>query len=76
MNDKIQLYLEVANYLGDERNKSILEGLLSRRQKQVFYLPVVGQFSAGKSKLINTLLEQPLLPTKTTETTALVFDLL
>ncbi len=76
MNDKIQLYLEVANYLGDERNKSILEGLLSRRQKQVFYLPVVGQFSAGKSKLINTLLEQPLLPTKTTETTALVTSIM
>lgn len=72
MTDKIQLYLEVVDYLGDERNKSVLAGLLARRQKQVFYLPVVGQFSAGKSKLLNTLLEQPLLPTKTTETTALM----
>lgn len=76
MTDKIKLYLEVTNYLGDERNKSILEGLLSRRQKQVFYLPVIGQFSAGKSKLINTLLEQPLLPTKATETTALVTSIM
>ena len=76
MTEKIKLYLEVANYLGDERNKSILEGLLSRRQNQVFYMPVVGQFSAGKSKLINTLLEQSLLPTKTTETTALVTSIM
>lgn len=46
---------------------SNMENNLTHRQ---FYLPIVGQFSAGKSHFINNLLDRDLLPTKTTETTS------
>ena len=47
-----------------------LENLQSSIENKQFYLPVVGQFSAGKSHFINNLLGRDILPTLTTETTS------
>ncbi|OHY96321.1 hypothetical protein BI375_02070 [Vibrio rotiferianus] len=47
-----------------------LENLQSSMENKQFYLPVVGQFSAGKSHFINNLLGRDILPTLTTETTS------
>lgn len=57
-------HIEARQYAGllDVLSNNILEGR--------FYLPFIGQFSAGKSKLINRLLGEEILPTKSIETTA------
>ncbi|MGI2879485.1 dynamin family protein [Vibrio furnissii] len=47
-----------------------IENLQSSLENKQFYLPVVGQFSAGKSHFINNLLGRDILPTLTTETTS------
>jgi len=53
-----------------------IENLQSSLENQQFYLPIVGQFSSGKSHFINNLLDRDLLPTKTTETTSFLTTIL
>lgn len=53
-----------------------IENLQSSLENQRFYLPIVGQFSSGKSHFINNLLDRDLLPTKTTETTSFLTTIL
>ena len=62
--------LKVAEYLGDQKNVILLKQLLNARQASSFYVPFMGQFSTGKSYLINSLLGQPILPVGTLETTS------
>lgn len=71
MKDLINAHQEIASYLGDESSLHLLKELSSRHLNGEFYLPVIGQYSAGKSKFINTLLGMDYLPTKGTETTAI-----
>lgn len=70
MKELMSAYQEIASYLGDENSLYMLEDLAARQKSGEFYLPVIGQYSAGKSKLINTLLGMNHLPTRGTETTA------
>ncbi|MFT5880446.1 MAG: hypothetical protein ACI86X_001574 [Moritella sp.] len=57
----------IDNAVQDSKQIELLQSNI--RDKQ-FYLPIVGQFSAGKSHFINNLLERVILPYKTTETTS------
>jgi GTPase SAR1 family protein len=70
MMDKIRVYKDIAAYLGEDSSLHLLEGLADRQQSGQFYLPVIGQFSAGKSSFINALFGINYLPTKGTEATA------
>ncbi|MFK0572888.1 dynamin family protein [Endozoicomonas sp.] len=53
-----------------EQDYKQIELLQSNIRDKQFYLPIVGQFSAGKSHFINNLLGRMILPYKTTETTS------
>ena len=53
-----------------EQESKQIELLQSNIRDKQFYLPIVGQFSAGKSHFINNLLGRMILPYKTTETTS------
>ena len=66
-----QLYKGLS-FLKDENLESQLKGLEKQLRIQSFNLPVIGQFSAGKSMLLNNLLGQEVLPVKVTETTAFI----
>ncbi|WP_419872345.1 dynamin family protein [Candidatus Pristimantibacillus sp. PTI5] len=70
MHDMIRGFKEIATYLGEDSSLHLLEGLAARQQSGQFYLPVIGQFSAGKSSFLNALFGINYLPTKGTEATA------
>jgi GTP-binding protein EngB required for normal cell division len=63
-------YLEVASELGNDSAISLLNDFINKTNNQRYELPLIGQFSAGKSATINHLLGRDLLPTKSIETTA------
>lgn len=63
-------YIEISEYLNDRETKSLLNSFVEKLNNHNYLLPFIGQFSAGKSKLINHLLGRELLPTNTLETTA------
>ena len=63
-------YQEVCRQIGAAEYFELLNSMQSNIEDGRFYLPFIGQFSAGKSKLINRLLGKEILPTKTVETTA------
>ncbi|QCQ04649.1 hypothetical protein FAX13_08515 [Ligilactobacillus animalis] len=65
-----QLLKETAKYLGDGKGLKEIEELEKVQSAGKLYLTVWGHYSAGKSKLLNKLLGQDILPTKTRETTA------
>ena len=66
----LRQYKQVASSLNDMANVTLLDETINRIERKEFLLPFVGQFSAGKSKLINRIIGKDLLPTKTVETTA------
>lgn len=69
MNDEYaKNILKVAEYLNDE-SADIILNLIDNKNNRLFLLPFVGEFSSGKSKLINNLIEDNILPTKTSEST-------
>ena len=76
MNKNITEVLEnsinIAEKLEDFGVKAVLESFLESTQNNEYYLPIIGQFSAGKSHLINKLLGQVILPVKSIETTAYI----
>ena len=47
-----------------------METLAKRTENKEYYLPFIGQFSAGKSKMLNRIIGREVLPTKSIETTA------
>jgi len=64
--------MEISDFLG---NDTFLEGISQMKsalEKREYLLTVMGQFSAGKSRLINNLLGKQILPVHITETTALI----
>ena len=68
--ETLQRYKEVATFLSDDANGAVLDHLIACMEGKQYYLPFIGQFSAGKSKLINRLIGKEVLPTKSVETTA------
>jgi hypothetical protein len=72
INKVLENYIKVAGKLEDSGVKIVLESFLERVQNNEYYMPVIGQFSAGKSQLINKLLGQVVLPVKSLETTAYI----
>ena len=63
-------YLEVSEELGDVSAVSLIQDFVDKNSNQRYELPLIGQFSSGKSATINHLLGRNLLPTKSIETTA------
>jgi len=68
--EKIKEYIPICESLDDKSNKGLLMTLQGKLENQEYLLPFIGQYSAGKSKLINKLLGRDILPTQTRETTA------
>ncbi len=68
----IDNYTAIADFLEDGGAKALLAVMRQNLAANKYYLPFFGQFSAGKSKLINHLLGFDLLPTKCQETTAFI----
>lgn len=63
-------YLEVAKEFGNDSATKLIEEFAEKSSNQRYELPLIGQFSSGKSATINHLLGRDLLPTKSIETTA------
>jgi hypothetical protein len=57
---------------GMEKNKNVFEKLKQNLENGEFSIVVVGEFSAGKSTLLNALMKKRILPSFTNETTATV----
>lgn len=68
--EKIGQYRLVAEYLKDDANKAVIDKLADCVTQHNYLLPLIGQFSAGKSKLLNRIIGKDVLPTKREETTA------
>lgn len=64
--------LETAEWLGKEEDIVKLNKLKEFSENKKFYVTVWGHYSAGKSKLLNNLLEREVLPVQTRETTAVL----
>jgi len=62
LGDMIRAGLHLARGCGDERAENRARDLLSRLAADTFQLAVVGQFSRGKTTLMNALLGGPYLP--------------
>ena len=60
--DMIRALLPVAHAHGDERREHEIRELLTRLAAGRFKLAVIGQFSRGKTTLMNALLGRPCLP--------------
>ena len=63
---------EIASFLGKEEEATTWEKLADIANCGDVYLTFWGQFSAGKSKLINNIVGRDILPVKRTETTAVL----
>ena len=72
MKEQLTCLLNAAEYLKDSDSIAQMKRLQQTLEDQHYLLTVVGQFSAGKSKLINNLLGREVLPVHITETTAIV----
>lgn len=72
MIETIDNMIEIADYLNDSDTNLKLKRHRQTLEDKKFLLTVIGQFSAGKSRLINNLLEREVLPVHITETTAIV----
>ncbi|MBT2581214.1 dynamin family protein [Planococcus sp. ISL-109] len=70
MQQQINQYIEVGELLQDGISLDKLSVLQEKLDEQHFYIPIIGQFSSGKSSLINNLIGRHILPTMLSETTA------
>ena len=68
--NKLNNYLEVSKYVENESITALLNSFVEKNEANRYELPLIGQFSSGKSATINHLLGRDLLPTKRVETTA------
>lgn len=62
-------YEEIADYLNDDISVRDINSIKEVLYDKKFLLTFVGQFSSGKSKLINNIIEKDLLPVKIKEST-------
>ena len=70
MQQKVNQYLEIGQFLQDGIMLEKLETYHEQLNEEQFFIPIIGQFSSGKSSLINNLLGRRFLPTMLSETTA------
>lgn len=64
--------LEAAALLDDSKMQKTLQQMQSVCQQKQYFIAFIGQYSAGKSCLLNSLLKRRLLPEGTMETTPLL----
>ncbi len=64
--------LEATELLGNTKAHDALLQMQSVYQQRLYFVAFIGQYSAGKSCLLNSLLNRRLLPEGTTETTPLL----
>ena len=64
--------LDATEFLGNTKTRDALLQMQSVYQQKLYFVAFIGQYSAGKSCLINSLLGRKLLPEGTTETTPLL----
>lgn len=76
MENKIEKLREIAEYLGLNNVVSDLEAISfrSRQENANLILPLVGEFSSGKTTLINSLTDSKKLETATKPTTATIYE--
>ena len=72
MERNFELLCRTADFLGWAEQKHILEQTQQTLDDGAYFVAFVGQYSAGKSRLINNLLRRDLLPLGVTETTPLL----
>ena len=70
MKDKINKLIEISEYLNDNESVIQLKRLADSLEDKSYILSIMGEFSAGKSSLINNLFGKQILPVHKTETTA------
>ena len=70
--DMIRAVLPIAHAHGDEQREQQIRGLLTRLAAGRFQLAVIGQFSRGKTTLMNALLGEAYLPTGALPMTSVV----
>lgn len=73
----IQNLLETAQYLNLKDIVSEIEELKDRKEnpRQVLFLPIVGEFSSGKTTLINALTNSKKLETASKATTSVIYEI-
>lgn len=64
--------IKAADWLGKSADVARLEHLKDRSEERKFYVTVWGHYSAGKSKLINSIFQRDILPVQSRETTAVL----
>lgn len=73
MNDaSFDILLETADYLQKQKAHEMLMQMKTVYDQKLFFVAFIGQYSSGKSSLLNSLLGRTLLPQGTTETTPLL----
>jgi len=70
MEKKLETLEQIALQLHDAKSVHTINLLQERLQDKQFRMPIIGQFSSGKSRLLNQVFGYSLLPTRQTETTA------
>ncbi|MCQ2191697.1 MAG: dynamin family protein [Paludibacteraceae bacterium] len=75
MNKKIELLEEIADYTGMKDCISAISNIKKRlnESETSLILPIVGEFSSGKTTLINALTDSKMLETATKPTTATIY---
>lgn len=74
--DNLEKLLEISNYLGLSNITAELEtiDLRSHQENANLILPLVGEFSSGKTTLINSLTDSKKLETATKPTTSTIYE--
>jgi elongation factor Tu GTP binding domain len=74
--EKISTLVEIAEYLGLDNITAELNSieLRSKQENASLMLPLVGEFSSGKTTLINSLTDSKKLETATKPTTATIYE--
>ena len=70
MKEQIDKLIEISEFLDDNESVIQLKRLSESLEDNSYILSVMGQFSAGKSSLINNIFGKQILPVHKTETTA------
>lgn len=68
----IERVVQNADYLGNKKVRHAAETLLRKAKRLEWHLLVLGETSSGKSALVNSLLQTPILPERSIPSTAVV----
>lgn len=77
MDEQLRTILEIAEYLGLTNIANQINDIILRGQQEnaCLILPLVGEFSSGKTTLLNALTDSKQLETATKPTTATIYEL-